>query len=114
MGVVFSISTGGTGFTVLHSFAGAASDGAYPMSGGLALSGSTLYGATECGGANNEGTVYSIGTTGSGFAVLHSFNLATDSGYPSSGLLLSGSTLYGQTDYNSNAIAPYCTSAPQP
>ena len=95
-GSIFSISTAGSGYQILHSFAGGASDGEYPE-GGLALSGSTLYGTTYQGGNANDGTVFSITTSGSGFSLLHSFT-GGDGEYPNGGLTLSGSTLYGTTD----------------
>ena len=52
--------TGGTPTTLL-SFNG--TNGEYPH-GGLTLSGSTLYGMTYHGGANDDGTIFSIPVTG--------------------------------------------------
>ena len=68
-GMVYSINTDGTGFTILHSFDG--TDGDDP-SGGLAISsdGSTLYGVTIQGGANDDGEVFSLTTDGT-FTVLY-------------------------------------------
>jgi len=43
---------------------------------------------------DNGGTIFSIGTNGSNFTVLHSFAEA-DGVYPYGSLTLSGSTLYG-------------------
>ena len=58
-GTVFSISTDGAE-TVLHSFdGGTTADGAYPQAGLIYLDG-TLYGTTGSGGANGNGTVYTI------------------------------------------------------
>jgi len=56
-GTVFAVNTDGTGFAILHSFAG--SDGANP-SAGLILSSNTLYGTTTSGGSSGNGTVFSI------------------------------------------------------
>jgi len=92
-GTVFSISTSGTGFTTLHSLNGT-TDGSSP-SGTLVLSGSTLYGTAGSGGANGYGTIFSISTSGTGFTTLYSFNGTTDGSYPTAGLVLSGTTLYG-------------------
>ncbi|MGB8169731.1 MAG: choice-of-anchor tandem repeat GloVer-containing protein [Chthoniobacteraceae bacterium] len=99
-GTVFSLNTDGSGFQLLHSFAGGANDGAEPQ-GSLTLVGSKLYGLTNAGGINNEGTVFSINTDGSEFAVLHSF-AAFGSGEGAepiggNGLTLVGTTLYGMT-----------------
>jgi len=96
-GVIFSISTSGTGFTLLHTFAGGASDGSDPNSF-LTLSGSTLYGVTQSGGSSNFGTIFSINTDGTGFTLLHTFTGgASDGTYPYDSLILSGSALYGVT-----------------
>jgi uncharacterized repeat protein (TIGR03803 family) len=98
-GTIFTITTGGTGFTVLHSFAGGDADGANPY-GALVLDGSgNLYGTTSGGGASGEGTIFTITTGGSGFAVLHSFaGGTTDGATPKAGLLFDGSNiLYGTT-----------------
>ncbi|EDY15841.1 hypothetical protein CfE428DRAFT_6631 [Chthoniobacter flavus Ellin428] len=97
-GTIFSLNTDGTGFQVLHSFTETANDGAVPE-GSLTLIGSKLYGLTNAGGDNDEGTVFSINTDGSDFAVLHSFG-TFDSGEAvepigGNGLTLVGSTLYG-------------------
>jgi uncharacterized repeat protein (TIGR03803 family) len=96
-GIVFSVNTDGTGYTILHSFS-PFYEGDNP-NGGLALSGHTLYGVTEQGGQpSGRGTLFSINTDGSGFNVMHNFSPA-DGGenYPWSDLLLSGDTLYGNT-----------------
>ena len=71
-GTVFAIATSGGSPTTLCSFNG--SNGTIPA-GGLLLIGSTLYGTTECGGAyNNNGTVFSIATSGGSPTTLCSFN----------------------------------------
>jgi uncharacterized repeat protein (TIGR01451 family) len=96
-GTVFRVNTDGTGFRVLHSFAGAFSDGDGPL-GSLLLSGSTLYGMTCSGGGPDFGTVFKINTDGTGFAVLHFFSGAAGEGkYPFGSLVKSGATLYGLT-----------------
>ena len=96
-GTVFAINTNGTGFTVLHTFSGS-SDGTNPVAG-LVLSGSTLYGTTALGGANNDGTVFAINTNGTGFTVLHTFGGSSDGANPQAGLIVSGSLLYGTAEY---------------
>jgi uncharacterized repeat protein (TIGR03803 family) len=95
-GTIFEVNTDGSGYTVLHNFAGA--DGDLPL-GSLTLSadGSTLYGMTNSGGANSAGTVFKVSADGSGYSVLHSFAIA-DGTSPWGSLTLSGSTLYGMTN----------------
>ena len=106
-GVVFSINTGGGNFTALHSFTpmdpltATNTDGAIPF-GGLVLSNNTLYGTTTAGGEGGSGTIFSIGTDGSGFTALHHF-ARTDSGTgtnsdgaaPVAPLALANGILYG-------------------
>ncbi|MGA2686009.1 MAG: choice-of-anchor tandem repeat GloVer-containing protein [Verrucomicrobiota bacterium] len=110
-GVVFRIQTNGTGFTVIKNFpltnsvTGTNSDGAGPLAG-LILSGSTLYGTTGSGGSSGQGTVFSLSTNGNNYTVLKNFTALdpvagtnTDGASPGAALLLSGSTLYGTTQY---------------
>jgi len=86
-------------FTVLHTFTGSGTDGAYPQ-GSLALSGTTLYGMTQDGGGSHKGVVFSMDTQGGNYTTLHSFTgSGTDGAYPSGSLLITGSTLYGMTPY---------------
>ena len=76
-GTVYSISKAG-GFKVLVSFHGP--NGAYGISN-LTLVGSTLYGATERGGAYNKGVIFSVNADGSNYTLLHQFN-GTDGSNP--------------------------------
>jgi len=104
-GTVFKLNTNGSGFTTLHNFTRADyhpvlnpfsgnSDGVNPVAG-LVLSGSTLYGTTEAGGAFGQGVVFSLNTNGGDFMTLHSFYHTTDGYYANGTLILSGNTLYG-------------------
>jgi len=96
-GVVFRINTDGSGFTILHDFAGGTGDGAFPH-GSLTLSGSTLYGMTPDGGAAGDGVIFQINADGSDYTVLHHFGVADgDGAAPYGSLTLSDSTLYGLT-----------------
>lgn len=87
-------------FATLHSFSamvsGENADGAKPY-GGVIISGSTLYGTASAGGALGSGTVFAIGTDGTGFTNLHSLTRTNDGSSPYAGLLLSDATLYGTT-----------------
>ncbi|MFC1668559.1 choice-of-anchor tandem repeat GloVer-containing protein [Chlamydiota bacterium] len=94
-GVVYSISTDGTGFTLLHEFD--YDDGANPE-GNLVQSGSTLYGMTETAGDNNYGVILSAETDGSNFSVMRHLSY-DDGGHSLGGFTLSGDTLYGMTWY---------------
>jgi uncharacterized repeat protein (TIGR03803 family) len=96
-GTVFRLNTDGTGFTVLHSFGMSGGDGGAPL-GDLTVSGSTLYGMTAFGGANDRGTIFRVSADGTDYAVLHSFvGGAADGANPYGSLTLHGSTLFGMT-----------------
>ena len=96
-GSIFKISTDGTGYSVLHSFAGGAADGSAPY-GALMQTGSTLYGMTNTGGANDLGTIFQIGNDGTGFSLIHTFTGGpTDGANPYGALIQAGSTLFGET-----------------
>jgi uncharacterized repeat protein (TIGR03803 family) len=103
LGTVFELSPNGLGGwteSVLYSFAGG-SDGASPV-GKLVFDGSgNLYGTTEYGGASNDGTVFELSPTASGWTetVLYAFS-GSDGANPMAELILDASgNLYGTT-YN--------------
>ena len=79
--------------TVLASFNG--NNGETPQAG-LTLIGNNLYGTTEFGGANGDGTVFSLPVSGGSPTVLASFN-GSNGANPYAGLTVSGNTLYGTT-----------------
>jgi uncharacterized repeat protein (TIGR03803 family) len=101
VGIVWKVSPKGTE-TILHSFAGGASDGEEPIAGLIADAKGNLYGDTYQGGPANLGTVYKLDEKGT-LTLLHTFS-GSDGSYPYSGLLrdatgtLYGTTLYGGSD----------------
>jgi uncharacterized repeat protein (TIGR03803 family) len=97
-GSVYRVSTDGTIREKLHTFTGGANDGSLPAYGQLLLEGSTLYGTTTRGGANNAGVVYKLNADGTGFELLHSFAGGPNDGFqPDGQLTLIGTRLYGMT-----------------
>ncbi len=100
-GTLFSVKTDGTGFQLLHSFAGGASDGAYPLASLVSDGVGNLYGTTYQGGTSDLGTAFKMKTDGTGFQLLHSFTGSTSDGSnPLASLVLDGSgNLYGMTPY---------------
>ncbi len=100
-GTVFEINPDGTNYSVLYSFHGGATDGAYPYAGLTDLNG-TLYGTTQQGGKYKKGTVFSITTSGAE-SVLHSFGNGTDGSEPFAGLTVLNEQLYGTTAYGGSA-----------
>lgn len=107
-GTIFSVTTNGEGFTVLHSFGPTVSpgytngDGAWPFDS-LVLSSNTLYGTASGGGAEGVGTVFAVNVSGSGFTVLRSFSSDSNGSSPLGGLVLSGNTFYGTAQYDGSA-----------
>ncbi|MEI6167800.1 MAG: choice-of-anchor tandem repeat GloVer-containing protein [bacterium] len=96
-GTVFALNVTNLTFNTLHKFTGGP-DGRNPLSG-LTLSSNGLYGTTSSGGTAGCGTVFSLQTDGSGFAVLHHFQGNPDGNRPQGGLLISEARLYGTTFY---------------
>jgi uncharacterized repeat protein (TIGR03803 family) len=97
-GVVFSIDTNGTNYTLLHDFAGGDSDGATSDHGYVVQSGDHLYGMTTNGGHHDDGVIFKIKTDGSSFELLHKFGETHHDGKnPYGSLLLVGDKLYGTT-----------------
>jgi uncharacterized repeat protein (TIGR03803 family) len=82
VGTVFKLSKSGKE-TVLHSFAGGSSDGAYPAFTNLLMDRKgNLYGVTEDGGTGGQGVVYEL-SSGGRLTLLHSFAGGTTDGcYP--------------------------------
>jgi uncharacterized repeat protein (TIGR03803 family) len=119
-GMVFSVNADGSGVTTLHSFTADSggspnvinSDGANP-SGGLTLSGNTLYGTARSGGRWGQGTVFAVNTDATGFKNLHSFTALSaplsqggtnsDGAWPVAGLILSGTPLYGTAGHGGSS-----------
>ena len=104
-GVIYAIGTNGTGYTNVYAFSatsggsdtfgdsyGTNGDGAQPLA--LLLSGDTLYGTTDSGGAQASGTLFKVSTNGSHFTVLHTFTNGVD-GYGGPDLVMAGGMLYG-------------------
>lgn len=95
-GAIFQINTDGSDFGVVKGFT--TNDGVLLMSEvTMSANGSQLYGTTHEGGISNRGTIYSIGTNGSGFTTIKSFSEG-DGARPRNGLVLSGDTLFGTTE----------------
>ena len=94
-GVVFRITTNGA-LMPLYAFTGV-HDGANPRGALVQASDGNLYGTTENGGTNFEGTVFRIPTTGA-LTPLYSFTDGHDGGFPEAALVQAiDGNLYGTT-----------------
>jgi uncharacterized repeat protein (TIGR03803 family) len=93
LGTLFKVDNTGKE-TVLHSFKGGKSDGAFPGAGLIIDKNGVVYGTTTLGGASNLGTVFEIKTTAS---LLYSFT-GKDGAYPVAGLVADrAGNVYGTT-----------------
>ena len=94
-GTVFRLTIRGKE-TVLHSFSGG-SDGYEPLAGVIADRAGALYGTTYSGGAENLGTIYTIGAHGTE-TVLHAFAGGNDGASPAGPLVFdTAGNLFGTT-----------------
>jgi uncharacterized repeat protein (TIGR03803 family) len=98
-GEIFSISTNGENYSVLHTFQGGENDGAEP-SGDLIVYGNKLYGMTHEGGNSNlHGIIFSIEMDGNNFSILHKFSGGSgDGSRPFGSLIVSEDKFYGMTE----------------
>jgi len=103
-GTVFRVDR--TGESVLHSFAGGASDGADPTARVILDETGNLYGTTFSGGTSGKGTVFELDTTNVE-TVLYNFTGGADGGNPFAGLTLDrDGTLYGTTENGGKKLFP--------
>ncbi|MGA2133346.1 MAG: choice-of-anchor tandem repeat GloVer-containing protein [Bryobacteraceae bacterium] len=120
-GTVFSLTPPATGSSsawtesVLHDFN--CSDGQHPVAPVVIGNGGVLYGATNIGGASNDGTVFALtppATPGGSWTatVLHNFRGGADGADPAAGLTMGeAGVLYGTTTYGGSGP---CTAPPFP
>lgn len=93
-GIVFKIHKSGSGYQKLVTFNGAEKGGG--PRGSLTLSGTTLYGMTQYGGASANGVIFKIEKDGSGFAKLKDCYDIPGGGSPNS-VITDGQYIYGTT-----------------
>jgi uncharacterized repeat protein (TIGR03803 family) len=95
-GTVFKVTTAGA-LTTLHTFCDdGCLDGELPAAGLVLASNGIFYGTTSNGGANSDGTVFSITSAGT-LTTLHSFDL-TDGANPEYAMIqASNGNFYGTT-----------------
>lgn len=103
-GSVFKIATDGSGFALLKSFQCAVTNnGCMPLAGLIQANNGMLYGTTQLGGADDEGTLFKIATDGTNFAIIRSFQCgqATSGCLPVAGVVqLGDGNLYGTTTFD--------------
>lgn len=101
-GSVFRIQTNGSGFENLYSFPAGANNGVgtNPKHNYFAFIAPTLYGSTENGGSNDNGSLYKINIDGTSFAPIHVFSGAVNDGSTANSCPISfNGLLYGCTRF---------------
>ncbi len=94
-GAIWKVTAKGV-FSILHVM-NAATDGYGPNSPLLLAADGLLYGTAASGGANNDGTLFSI-TTGGTFTTIHSFAAGADGAQPTGNLVQDAAgRIYGGT-----------------
>jgi uncharacterized repeat protein (TIGR03803 family) len=99
-GTIFKVDSAGR-FSLLHSFTGRSSDGAYPWYGHLTMDwAGTLYGVTSGGGAYGNGVLYELSKKGK-LTVLHSFAGGSSDGCAPNGSVVQdkAGNFYGTTSF---------------
>jgi uncharacterized repeat protein (TIGR03803 family) len=89
------VRTGAASYRILYDFQGYP-DQEWPQAGLVAV-GPALYGTTQYGGANDDGTVFSLHQGGGWKVLLYSFRGGSDGANPVAALLDVNGTLYGTT-----------------
>lgn len=110
-GTVFRMGIDGSGFSVLHNFNfnEMSGDGFSPDAAVIQGADGALYGTTDGGGTNDNGTVFRIGADGSGYAILYSFTGTSAYDASPNGLIQGADgALYGTTEgggtYDNGAV----------
>lgn len=96
-GTIYKISQAGA-FTNIYNFCAQSNcaDGGQPIAGLVQGTDGNFYGGTTYGGANKDGTIFKINSTGS-FTLLHAFD-SSDGASPNGGLMQStNGNFYGTT-----------------
>jgi uncharacterized repeat protein (TIGR03803 family) len=97
-GVVYRLNKDGTAFQIILSFTGTGVNGRHPCGNLVEGVDGALYGTTERGGTNDQGTLFFLNKNGSGYAVLAEF-AGPNGQYPRGGLTLGpDGAFYGTTD----------------
>jgi uncharacterized repeat protein (TIGR03803 family) len=78
-GQLVSFRPGSQDAQVMHCFGGPGGDGEVPY-GELLHSGRVFIGTTSAGGAQSRGTIYTVGSGGSDYHILHHFGATTNDG----------------------------------
>jgi uncharacterized repeat protein (TIGR03803 family) len=103
-GIVFRLAQDGSTYTILHHFAGGATDGAEPNGVLLEARDGMLYGTTKAGGGTacsvGCGSIFALSKDGAHFQTIYGFSGLDDGAVPAFGLIQDANgTLYGVTRF---------------
>ncbi len=110
LGTIYKLSPDGSGYTLVHSFAGNPTDGDGPYSNALTYNPNDgyIYGTTNGGGANSAGAFFKFKADGTGYTMVSSFQGGAVVNGPYSGLLLGQDGNFYGTTYD-NGLNGYGT-----
>lgn len=102
-GVIYSIDTSGSDFSIVHFFEPDSSEPSDPQSG-LILVGTRLYGTGTYGGDSNLGGIFYYDLADSSFHTIYSFSGSPDGDDPIGRLVFADNMLFGTTAYGGNGL----------
>jgi uncharacterized repeat protein (TIGR03803 family) len=115
-GIVYQLTPVGTSWTesVLYRFHGTSNNDGADSFSSLVKIGTSLWGTTFYGGANNQGMVFQLTKVGAVWneTNIYNFTGGTDGGHPGAGLTKFGTGLYGDTSSGGIGSCMYYYSFP--
>ena len=104
-GIVYAMTLSGGAYKVLHNFQNI--EASNPSTALVQGSDKFLYGVAPSGGANAQGSIFKINTTGTTFSVLYSFQTTTGDTPMSTPTLHTNGIIYGTTNHGGTTYTPY-------
>jgi uncharacterized repeat protein (TIGR03803 family) len=89
-GAVFSITQGGTNYSLIRTLQGGTNDGSAPKGPALLGTNHTLFYVCAYGGASNQGGMFRLNQDGSGHTIVRSFATNSYQGYAGAGGVVRG------------------------
>jgi uncharacterized repeat protein (TIGR03803 family) len=100
-GTIFTLSTSGGGYRILHSFRSFAGDAQSPLGALLEGKDGVLYGTTYSGGSNGVGAIFKLAQAGANYSVWRGFRSSGGDGQnPRGGLVLGNDGAFYGTTWN--------------
>lgn len=106
-GTIYTMTLSGGSFKVLHNFL--LSEASNSISGLVQGSDKFLYGVSQAGGGNGQGSLFKINTTGTTFSALYGFQTAQGDQPMSTPVLHTNGIIYGTTNHGGPVNTAYGT-----